>query len=91
MQAVESTMNIAILVGLGVIALTRLESRWKRGRALASLHTLRSLAHVIDMHQLTKDPSAERLAEPTASSPKRNARAGCSSSAISTIAARCWR
>ena len=27
-------MNIAILVGLGVIALTRLESRWKRRRAL---------------------------------------------------------
>ena len=71
-QAAESTMNIAILVGLGVLALTRLESRWKRGHALASLHALRSLAHVIDMHQLTKDPNAERLAEPTANSPKRS-------------------
>lgn len=71
-QAVESTMNIAILVGLGVVALTRLESRWKRGHALASLHTLRSLAHVIDMHQLTKDPNIDRAAKPTASSPKRN-------------------
>jgi hypothetical protein len=70
-QAVESTMNIAILVGLGVVALTRLESRRKGGEALASLHMLRSLAHVIDMHQLAKDPAAEELLAPAAGSPKR--------------------
>ena len=29
----------------------------KRARVLAALHELRSLAHVIDMHQLTKDPT----------------------------------
>ncbi len=62
-QGIDSTMNIAILVGLGVVTLTQLESRWKRRRALASLHMLRSLAHVIDMHQLTKDPGAT-LASP---------------------------
>ncbi len=33
-----------------------LESRWKRHRALRYLHELRSIIHVIDMHQLTKDP-----------------------------------
>jgi hypothetical protein len=71
-QAAESTMNIAILVGLGVIGLTQLEWRWKRRHALAALHKLRSLAHVIDMHQLTKDPGGERRADPTASSPQRN-------------------
>ena len=72
MQGLESTMNIAILVGLGVIALTRLESSWKRRRAMASLHTLRSLAHVIDMHQLTKDPKPTHAAAGmTASSPER--------------------
>ena len=27
-------------------------------RALRALHELRSIAHVIDMHQLTKDPAA---------------------------------
>jgi hypothetical protein len=31
----------------------------KRRRVLRALHELRSLAHIIDMHQLTKDP--ERL------------------------------
>jgi hypothetical protein len=70
-QGVESTMNIAILVGLGVVALTRLESRTKRGHALASLHMLRSLAHVIDMHQLAKDPVAEQLSDATGIAPTR--------------------
>jgi hypothetical protein len=72
-QAIESTMNIAILVGIGLVALTQLESRWKRRRALAALHTLRSLAHVIDMHQLTKDPNSasDGYAERTKSSPTR--------------------
>jgi len=72
LQGLESAMNIAILVGLGVAGLTRLESAWKRRRAMASLHTLRSLAHVIDMHQLTKDPKPTLAEEgATASSPKR--------------------
>jgi hypothetical protein len=36
------------------------------------LHRLRSLAHIVDMHQLTKDPGhALREIEPTASSPER--------------------
>lgn len=71
-QAIESGMNVAILVGLGVLALTGVEARWKRRRALKSLHRLRSLAHIIDMHQLTKDPSPlERSLAPTASSPRR--------------------
>lgn len=38
-----------------------LESRWKRRRALRYLHELRSIIHVIDMHQLAKDP--EHLAD----------------------------
>ena len=32
------------------------ETRYKRKRALEALHEIRSIAHVIDMHQLTKDP-----------------------------------
>jgi hypothetical protein len=33
------------------------EKRRKRGRALDALHSLRTLAHVVDLHQLAKDPS----------------------------------
>ena len=49
------------------------ETRIKRRRALKAIHELRALAHVIDMHQLTKDPErlVARLRE-TASSPKHN-------------------
>jgi hypothetical protein len=55
-QVLESAMNIAVLVGLGLVTVTRLEASRKKRRALNSLHRLRSLAHVIDMHQLTKHP-----------------------------------
>jgi hypothetical protein len=53
--------------------LLTLESRIKRRRALGSLHQLRSVVHIVDMHQLTKDP--ERLMSPqpdTTSSPERS-------------------
>ena len=55
-QVLEPAMNLAVLVGLGVLGLGRLEERWKRRKALDYLHELRSIAHVVDMHQLTKDP-----------------------------------
>ena len=72
-QGTESAMNIAVLVGLGILALTRTEARRKLRPALESLHALRSLAHVIDMHQLTKDPVGDAATlRPTANSPKRN-------------------
>ena len=72
-QILEPAANIAILVALGIAFVVRMESRWKQKRALASLHSLRSMIHVIDMHQLTKDPSALlRDLKPTASSPKRS-------------------
>lgn len=71
-QILEPAANIAILVSLGILFLVRLELRWKRKQAMASLHSLRSMIHVIDMHQLTKDPSVLLSAiKPTASSPKR--------------------
>lgn len=69
-QALDSAMNIAVLVGLGVVSLGRLERGWKRARALDYLHELRAIAHVIDMHQLTKDPWGTSL-PPTAHSPRR--------------------
>ena len=40
-----------------VFFLVTIETRIKRGRALEAIRELRALAHVIDMHQLTKDPS----------------------------------
>ncbi len=57
-QGVEALINIVLLTGAGVWFVLNQESRLKRRRVLEDLHELRSMAHVIDMHQLTKDPTS---------------------------------
>jgi len=70
MQGMEAAVNLLIISGAAALFLVTLESRWKRRMALSALNEFRSVAHVIDMHQLTKDPSA--LGGPrTSSSPER--------------------
>lgn len=58
-QTIEAGINDVVFFGIAVFFFVTVESRVKRRRALAMLHQLRSLAHIVDMHQLTKDP--ERL------------------------------
>ena len=71
-QGLDSAMNLGVLTFGALWFLGGLEKRWKRSRALNDLYRLRAFAHVIDMHQLTKDPSAVLSgAAPTASSPVR--------------------
>ncbi len=55
-ESIEAVINTALLAGLGLTALVQTESRIKRRRVTRALHGLRSVIHVIDMHQLTKDP-----------------------------------
>jgi hypothetical protein len=72
-EGVEAIANMILLVGAGVWFLLNLEARIKRERALEALHELRSIAHVIDMHQLTKDPTSfVGPSQRTASSPERD-------------------
>lgn len=71
MQGVDAGVSLLIVLGGAAFYLSSLESRWRRGAALRKLHEFRSVAHVIDMHQLTKDPSA--LGGPrTSASPDRD-------------------
>jgi len=73
LQAVEAVMSGTFLLGLWALFLITYEQRFKRSRALAAIHELRAIAHVVDMHQLTKDPSyILNRAERTASSPSHN-------------------
>lgn len=58
LQGAESAINEIIFLCLAVFFLATIENRIKRNVALNSLHRLRSIAHVIDMHQLTKDPAS---------------------------------
>ena len=72
LQGLEAAVNDVVFLGIAIYFLLTVENRLKRRWALRSLHELRSIAHVIDMHQLTKDP--ELLLSPamaTPSSPQR--------------------
>lgn len=75
-QGVEAAVNNLVFVAIAIYFLIGIEARIKRARALRELHVLRSLSHVVDMHQLTKDPErltgGEHGAGDTESSPKRD-------------------
>jgi hypothetical protein len=71
-QGIAAALDLLVLVGALLFFLFSLEERFKRRRALKALHELRSIIHVIDMHQLTKDPSTEVAGSgTTTSSPRR--------------------
>ncbi len=69
-QGVDSAFNLFLLTAAGAWFLLTLEARWKRQRIQRWLNELRAFAHVVDMHQLTKDPTA-RGGPRTTSSPDR--------------------
>ena len=71
LQSVEAATNEIILLSLAVLFLISLETRVKRRVALRMLHRLRSIAHVVDMHQLTKDPDWVQSTPTTDASPER--------------------
>jgi hypothetical protein len=56
-QGIEAVLNIVALAGAAIWFLLNLESNMRRDAVLKDLHELRSIAHVVDMHQLTKDPT----------------------------------
>ncbi len=72
LQGMDAGINEVVFLTLAIAFLVSLENRIKRGKALRILHKLRSIAHVVDMHQLTKDPEYLLYPEaPLANSPER--------------------
>jgi len=70
-QAGEAAIQELVFAGAALWFLLTLEGRWKRGKALYFLRELRSMAHLVDLRQLDKDP--HRLSNDlpdTASSPR---------------------
>ncbi len=55
-QGVEAGINDLVFLGIAIYFLASIEGRLKRRTALRRIHQLRSIAHIVDMHQLTKDP-----------------------------------
>ena len=65
-QALEASVSSVVFIGAAILFLVTWENRIKRRRALKAIHELRALAHIIDMHQLTKDPESHFAGQQTA-------------------------
>jgi hypothetical protein len=71
-QSLEASISSVVFIGAALLFLLSWEHRIKRNRALKAIHELRALAHIIDMHQLTKDPESYFAPSPPAgTAPKR--------------------
>src|SRR6266481_7928603 len=57
-QALEASISSVVFIGAATLFLVSCENRIKRSRALKAIHELRAMAHIVDMHQLTKDPES---------------------------------
>lgn len=68
-QILEPALNLVVLAGLAIFSIASVEKRVKRARSLVALNELRAIAHIIDMHQLTKDPERPYGRRSTPSSP----------------------
>ena len=72
LQGTEAAVNLVVLLSIGIFFMISLERRFKRESAMKSLYRLRSIIHIVDMHQLTKDPEyAVSRGTATAASPDR--------------------
>jgi hypothetical protein len=63
----EALVGDLVFLGIGIAFLVTFETRLKRRRALTAVNELRAIAHIIDMHQLTKDPEMVMARHPATS------------------------
>ena len=57
-QMIESALAAFVMIAAGVVFLVSMENKQKRGRVIKAINKLRCQAHIIDMHQLAKDPDS---------------------------------
>ncbi|MEZ5304392.1 MAG: hypothetical protein R3F11_27680 [Verrucomicrobiales bacterium] len=60
-EATDAGIHMLLVLAGGALFLISAERRARRNKALNALKELRSLAHVIDMHQLSKDPGMKAV------------------------------
>jgi len=72
LESFNAALGSLVFIGGAILFLVTYETRLRRRKALLAINELRALAHIIDMHQLTKDPEQLlRQGPSTPSSPKR--------------------
>ncbi|MCA9535582.1 MAG: hypothetical protein KC593_17960 [Myxococcales bacterium] len=57
-QVSEAAVNDVVLLGAAIFFLFSVERRAKRAKVFQAVQQLRTLAHLVDVHQLTKNPDA---------------------------------
>jgi hypothetical protein len=71
-QMTSSALQGLAIAGAGLLFIVTFENRRKRKKIISAINRLRCIAHIIDSHQLTKDPdSISKISMPTTHSPKR--------------------
>ena len=71
-QALDASISSVVFIGAAVVFMVSWETRIKRYRALQAIHELRALSHIVDMHQLTKDPESSYAPGPGSATRKRS-------------------
>jgi hypothetical protein len=71
-QIADSSLNTIFFLGGAVIFIVSVETRAKRKKVIAAINRIRAIIHIIDAHQLTKDPATiAQEDKATKSSPQR--------------------
>ena len=71
-RALDPTLATLFFISSFIVFLYSIELRVKRKKVLGALRELRTMAHVVDVHQLTKSPAASHMRNrQTPSSPER--------------------
>ncbi len=69
LQGLDAAINEVVFIGIAAFFFFTMETRLKRHRVMKAINELRSIAHIIDMHQITKDP--ERIVDIPTDGPRR--------------------
>ena len=64
LEATDAGLHMLLVLAGGIVFLVGMENRAKRNQALEALAEFRSLAHLIDLHQINKDPGLDRVPPP---------------------------
>ncbi|MFM7319863.1 MAG: hypothetical protein ACKO5E_23195, partial [bacterium] len=60
-QAIQATIETTVFIAATIAFFFGWENRIRRRRAMVALHELRTLAHLVDIHQLNKTPDTVRF------------------------------
>ncbi|MFT6863423.1 MAG: hypothetical protein ACJAVK_001984 [Akkermansiaceae bacterium] len=64
LEATDAGLHMLLVLAGGIVFLVGMENRGQRNDALEALAEFRSLAHLVDLHQINKDPGLDLMVAP---------------------------